>query len=164
MLRGAEERGELEGVKVCREAPIISHLLFADDSLILMHANKKNADSLINILNSYCAIPGQKVSDAKSSIFFSGNTEVEVKAEVCETLNIMTESLSDRYLGLPAMVGTDGSDCFRHLIDRVNGRINGWKEKLLSLGGKEILIKSIAQAVPMYAMTVFKIPKKISKE
>ena len=71
MLRGAEERGELEGVKVCREAPIISHLLFADDSLILMHANKKNADSLINILNSYCAIPGQKVSDAKSSIFFS---------------------------------------------------------------------------------------------
>ena len=163
MLRGAEERGELEGVKVCREAPIISHLLFADDSLILMHANKKNADSLINILNSYCAISGQKVSDAKSSIFFSGNTEVEVKAEVCETLNIMTESLSDRYLGLPAMVGTDRSDCFRHLIDRVNGRINGWKEKLLSLGGKEILIKSIAQAVPVYAMMVFKIPKKICK-
>ena len=128
-----------------------------------MHANKKNADSLINILNSYCAISGRKVSDAKSSIFFSGNTEVEVKAEVCETLNIMTESLSDRYLGLPAMVGTDRSDCFRHLIDRVNGRINGWKEKLLSLGGKEILIKSIAQAVPVYAMMVFKIPKKICK-
>ena len=26
MLKGAEERGELEGVKVCREAPVISHL------------------------------------------------------------------------------------------------------------------------------------------
>ena len=51
MLKGAEERGELEGVKVCREAPVISYLLFTDDSLILMHANKKNADCLSDILN-----------------------------------------------------------------------------------------------------------------
>jgi len=51
MLKGVEERGDLEGVKVCREAPIISHMLFADDSLILMHADKNNAECLIDILN-----------------------------------------------------------------------------------------------------------------
>ena len=32
MLRGAEERRELERIKICREAPTISHLLFTDDS------------------------------------------------------------------------------------------------------------------------------------
>ena len=74
MLKGAEERGELEGVKVCKEAPVISHLLFTDDSLILMHAIKKNADCLIDILNRYCVNSGQKVSEAKSSIYFSSNT------------------------------------------------------------------------------------------
>ena len=58
-------------------------------------------------------------------------------------------------------MGADRSDCFRHLIDRMNLRINGWMEKLLSMGGKEILIKSIAQVVPVYAMMVFKILKKI---
>jgi len=144
MLRGAEERGELEGIKVCREAPIISHFLFADDSLILMHADKKNADVLADILNRYCVSSGQKLSEAKSSIFFSANTDVDVKVEVCEALNIIMESLNDKYLGLPAMVGADRSDCFRHLIDRVMTRIDGWKEKMLSMGGKEILIKSIA--------------------
>ncbi|GJN11906.1 hypothetical protein PR202_ga30142 [Eleusine coracana subsp. coracana] len=53
----------------------------------------------------------------------------------------MTESLSDRYLGLLAMVGTDRSDCFRHLVDRVCMRTNEWKEKTLSLGGKEVLFQ-----------------------
>lgn len=85
------------------------------------------------------------------------------KQEACQTLNIMTESLSDKYLGLPALVGADRSDCFQHLIDRVRAKTKGWKEKLLSMEGKEILIKSIAQAVPVYAMMVLKIPKNICK-
>lgn len=94
---------------------------------------------------------------------FSGNTDVEVKAQVCQILNVMTESLSDKYLGLPALVGADKSDSFWHLVERVRTRIGGWKEKLLSLGGKEILIKSIAQAIPVYAMMVFRLPQKICK-
>jgi hypothetical protein len=163
MLKGAELRGEIDGVRVCRDAPMVSHLLFADDSLILMNADRKNALKLKDILDRYCASSGQKLSESKSSIYFSPNTIVEERAEVCQILNIMTESLNDKYLGLPAMVGIDKSECFRHLVDRVLARISGWKERLLSLGGKEILIKAIAQAIPVFAMMVFKIPKNICK-
>jgi hypothetical protein len=73
---------------------------------------------------------------------------VETKADVCEILNIMTESLNDKYLGLLALIGVDRgllaligvdrSDCFRHLIDRVRARISRWNEKLLSVVGKEV--------------------------
>lgn len=136
MIQGTEERGDLEGVKVCRSAPVVSYLLFADDSLILMHAGRKNAETLKDILDRYCQSSSQQVSVAKSSIFFSRNTGVEEKGDVCEILDIMTESLSNKYLGLPALVGANRSDCFKHLIDRVLSKTKGWKEKFLSLGGK----------------------------
>jgi hypothetical protein len=44
------------------------------------------------------------VSLAKSSIYFSPNTHVIMRAEICDILHIDTEALSDKYLGLPAKV------------------------------------------------------------
>lgn len=73
MINGAERRGEIEGVKACRDAPMISPLLFADDSLILMQADKRNAENLKSILDQYYASSGQRISEKKSSIFFSSN-------------------------------------------------------------------------------------------
>ena len=54
LLAHAEEIGNISGVKVCREAPTITNLLFADDSLILMKANQQNAETLKSILDLYC--------------------------------------------------------------------------------------------------------------
>jgi hypothetical protein len=68
------------------------------------------------------------VSKDKSSIFFSPNTLVEKREEVCTMLDIMTEALTDKYLGLPTMVGMDRNDCFQFLIDGICKRINGYRE------------------------------------
>ena len=99
------------------------------------------------------------MSVEKCNIFFSPNTKVEDRAQICTTLNIMTEALNDKYLGLPANVGMDKSNCFQFLIDRIITKISGWKEKLLSEGGKEILLKSVVQAIPTYTMFLFTISK-----
>jgi hypothetical protein len=89
-LLHAEEIGGIEGVKVCRNAPSVSHLLFVDDSLILLKADMNNAISLQQALDSYCAISGQLISVNKSIIYFSPNTNVEVKVYMCNTLYINT--------------------------------------------------------------------------
>jgi hypothetical protein len=103
------------------------------------------------------------VSEAKCSIFFSPNVDPDVRAEICSELNIMTEEISDKYLGLRALVGVDRSDSFLYLPERIIKRIEGWKEKFLSMGGKEILLKAIIQSISVYAMVVFNIPKKLCK-
>jgi hypothetical protein len=96
------------------------------------------------MLDAYCASSGQLVSAAKYSIYFGTNTLANNRVEVCKILDIWTKSLNEKYLGLPAMVDTDHSDCFKHLVDRVQILISGWKEKMLSMGGKETLIKAIS--------------------
>ena len=58
LIMHEEEVGNLLGVKVCRDAPSVSHLLFVDDSLILMRANATNATSLQRALDDYCAASG----------------------------------------------------------------------------------------------------------
>lgn len=70
-----------------------------------------------------------------------------------------SESLSEKYLGLPTDVGKSKEGCFRYLKDRVWKHVQGWMEKCLSAGGKEVLIKSVAQAIPTYSMSCFKLPR-----
>lgn len=56
------------------------------------------------------------------------------------------------------MTGKDKKKLFRGLEDRVWNRVNGWEGKLLSKAGKETLIKSVAQSIPNYTMSVFQLP------
>jgi hypothetical protein len=128
-----------------------------------MKADAPNAADVRRVLDLYCSSSGQLVSDPKSSIYFSPNTGEENKLAVCTALHIEAEALTEKYLGLPSHVGVDRSDCFQHLVDRVCKIISGWNMKNLSMGGKEILLKAVAQAIPSYAMSVFKLPKGICK-
>jgi hypothetical protein len=83
LLAHKEEVRGIEGVRVCRNAPSVSHLLFADDSLILMRADMINATSLRQVLEEYCANSGQMISESKCSIYFSPNVEVNSRADIC---------------------------------------------------------------------------------
>ena len=57
------------------------------------------------------------------------------------------------------MVGRSKRNTFAELKVRVASKLAGWKEKLLPIAGKEVLIKAVAQAVPTYTMSYFKLPK-----
>jgi hypothetical protein len=68
------------------------------------------------------------------------------------------------YLGLPSMVGRKKKSVFAYLKDRVWKRINSWKGKALSRVGKEIMIKSVLQAISSYVMSVYLLPDSTIKD
>jgi hypothetical protein len=48
--------------------------------------------------------------------------------------------------------------------ERLTKRWTNWVEKNMSTGAKEVLIKSVAQAIPIYSMGVFKLPATLCDE
>lgn len=50
---------------------------------------------------------------------------------------------------------------FQYLVDRVWHKLKGWKEKLFSQAGKEVMIKAVIQSLPAYTMQCFLLPKGI---
>jgi hypothetical protein len=155
LLHQAESNGSLRGIKVCPSAPSVTHILFADDSLILMRAKESDAQTLQNMLNLYEACSGQMINKEKSVIMFSPNTGENDRNHVMQVLNIQRQPMNDQYLGMPVHVGQNRSKVFAYLKERIWVRIQGWKEKMLSWDGKEILIKAVAQAIPTFVMGCF---------
>ena len=112
-----------------------------------------------SLLQRYCEASGQRINKDKSSIFFSKGCADALKQQVMRVLQVQNEKLSDKYLGLPADVGRAKEGAFKYLKDHIWKQVQGWMEKALSVGGKEVLIKSVAQAIPTYSMACFKLPR-----
>jgi hypothetical protein len=120
---------------------------------------KGDAQCLQEILSLYEELSGQMINKDKSVVMFSPNTSNSKRNEVMQALQINRQTMNERYLGLPVYVGRDKMKVFAYLKDRIWKRIQGWKEKMLSRAGKEILIKAVAQAIPIFAMACFDITK-----
>ncbi|CAM8999447.1 unnamed protein product [Rhodiola kirilowii] len=162
-LRQEQGRKNLRGIRICRGAPEINHLLFADDSVIFLRAARSEVDYLMETLRLYEDILGQKINLAKSEICFSNNVSAELKEYISDRLGMRQVSSFSKYLGLPVSFSNNKSEIFKFIVDRMWQKVQGWKEKTLSMAGKETLIKAILQAIPTYAMMCYKLPASLCK-
>jgi ribonuclease HI len=164
LLTKAESTNVLPGVPTSKKGPRLSHLFFADDSLLFCKASALHWNRLSEILSNYESASGQRLNQAKTSIFFSRNTPEIAKQEILRLSGIPSTQRYDKYLGLPAIVGKSRRQAFKSIKDRVWRRLNDWKLKLLSQAGKEVLLKAVIQAIPTYSMSIFLLPKGLCSE
>ncbi|KAK3221602.1 hypothetical protein Dsin_008627 [Dipteronia sinensis] len=67
----------------------------------------------------------------------------------------------ESHMGLPSFGGRNKRGLFNYIKDRMWERVKGWKGKLLSVGGKEVLIRSVLQSIPAYTMNLFRLLKSL---
>jgi hypothetical protein len=141
----------------------LNYLFFADDSLLFCRTNIDEWNNMQEILEMYEKSFGQRLNKEKMSLFFSKNTKVEVRAHIKALAGVNSTQSYEKYLGLPSLIGRSRIRSFKNIEGRIWNRINGWKEKFLTHAGKEVLLKSVIQAIPTYTMSVFKLPKTLCK-
>lgn len=116
------------------------------------------AEAIMDILRRYEKLSGQMVNLDKCEVSFSKSLIHDVRRRVSSVLGIKEVLSHDKCLGLPTLFQRSKKISFTGIKDRIWKKLQGWKEKLLSKAGKEVLIKAVAQAIPTYAMSCFRLP------
>lgn len=96
---------------------------------------------------------------SNQGIFFSSNVRLDKQRELSEILEVTIALEDSKYLGLHSLIGRSKKRVFGFIEDKVWQRIQGWKAKSISKGGKLVLIKNVAQSIPSYCMSCFLLPK-----
>ncbi|MCI07464.1 RNA-directed DNA polymerase (Reverse transcriptase), partial [Trifolium medium] len=95
---------------------------------------------------------------SKSEVFFSRNISYTAQQDLAGILQVRHVLGTGTYLGLPSMIGRSKKATFSFIKDRIWRRINSWRGRSLSKAGKEVMIKSVLQAIPSYIMSIYTIP------
>ena len=164
LIKKAETNDDIRGVSICRNGPRVSHLFFANDSIIFCKASISECEEVLKVLSLYENASRQQVNGGKIALFFSHNTNSSRREDILNLFGATPTTQFEKYLGLPPIIGRAKKKAFNAIKDRVWRRLQGWKEKLLSQAGREVLIKSIIQAIPPYTMCCFNFPLRLCAE
>ena len=88
----------------------------------------------------------------------------EVQDSIKALLGVPEIKQYEKYLGLPSFVGRRKRASLAYIKDRIWSKLQGWKEKLLSQVGREVLLKAVVQAILAYSMSCFKLPVTLCHE
>lgn len=94
----------------------------------------------------------------KSAITFSPNTSPQAIDDIKRIFSVGVTLSHDLYLGLPTFSFKSKRLQFAYIRERIYSKMQSCGSKFFSMGGREVLIKSVLQAIRRYAMSCFKLP------
>ncbi|XP_017629171.1 uncharacterized protein LOC108472176 [Gossypium arboreum] len=114
----AKANGRISATNVGRSNVSVSHLFFADDSMLFREASIERASNLKNVIKEYERLSGQLVNFDKSLIYFSGNIGSNIQHQVGRILGVQISNNPERYLRLPTMIGRQKKNAFVDVKER----------------------------------------------
>ncbi|KAJ9536687.1 hypothetical protein OSB04_un000160 [Centaurea solstitialis] len=141
----------------------LTHLCFADDIFVFTGGDVESVEVLKRALFLFEKRAGLSPNLSKSDVFF-GNVPDSTRDAILTCLPFRMGTFPIRYLGVPlSPVFLKVSD-YGGLLLRVKQRIQNWKMKTLSFGGRKQLIISVLQSLQLYWMAIFVFPSSVIHE
>jgi hypothetical protein len=139
---------------------VVSHSLFADDTLIFCEACPEQIHYVRLILLCFEAVSGLKVNLGKSEMVAVG--DVGNVGTLAAFLGCRVARLPMKYLGLPLGAAYKAASIWNEVIEKMERRLAGWKKLYLSKGGRVTLIKSTLSNLPTYYLSLFPVPVSVA--
>jgi hypothetical protein len=131
--------------------------------LAVRESSKAHVSTHYNDAQHSCGWPSHSAISSlvhKSELFYFGSAENRSKEFIelfcCKAF---------RYLGIPMHVQRLSNKDWNwsSVEEHFQKKLSSWKGKLLSSGGRLVLIKSIQPSLPMFTLSFFAIPKGVLK-
>uniref|UniRef100_A0A2N9GAG5 Reverse transcriptase domain-containing protein n=1 Tax=Fagus sylvatica TaxID=28930 RepID=A0A2N9GAG5_FAGSY len=164
MLKQVEGSGFIRGFKVNgtrSEEVCVSHLLYADDTMLMCDADPEQLMYIRLVLSGFEAVTGLRVNLAKSEMVPIGN--VGNLAVLADILCCQIGQLPLNYLGMPLGSSFKALSIWNPIIEKMERRLAGWQRLYLSKGGRLTLLKSTLSSLPTYYLSLFTIPVSVAK-
>ena len=138
----------------------ISHLFFADDTILFCDAFREQLLSIRSALSCFQAFTGLKVNVGKSEIVPIG--EVNNLAALASILHCRVGSLPMEYLRMPLGTSFKTVSIWNPILEKMEKKLSVWKHLYLSKGGRLTLLRSTLSSFPTYFLSLFTILKAVA--
>lgn len=145
------------GIEVCKNGSKISHLQYADDTIVFCPPDIPSLMNIKKVLILFELSSGLQVNFHKSSIL-GVNVDNYWLQTASSSLQCRIGSFPFTYLGLPIGGNSSRSSLWEPILDRMREKLSSWKGSLLSIGGRATLIKASLSSLPLYYMSIFPTP------
>ncbi|KAK1564769.1 hypothetical protein Q3G72_011280 [Acer saccharum] len=157
LFQKAHGLGMMEGAVFGNDSVHVSHLQFADDTIIFLRPKMEYLCNVRRILRCYELASGLKINFHKSCVIRVGRNIPDSDAWV-EAFNCQKAVLPINYLRLPFGNKKTSKATWDTILNRIRNRLAPWKRNFVNKGGRLVLIKSVLSSLPSYFMSVFRMP------
>jgi len=161
LFNRASASGYFKGLQTA-QGHYITHLQYADDSLIFLPNDFPSLLHAKRILCWFEIISGLKVNFYKSSLI-GINLDNDYTSSLANSVFCRSDTFPVRYRGLPLGANPNRLSTWKPVLSTIRAKLSIWKGNFLSMAGRLCLIKSVLSFLPLFYISVFVMPKGIIK-
>jgi hypothetical protein len=158
LIERAKSQGFLDGLVPHLVEDGLSILQYADDTILFIEDDLEKAKGLKLVLTAFEKLSGLKINFHKSELFCFGEAKDKTE-EYVQLFGCKEGEFPFRYLGIPMSPKRISNRDWRAVEERFQKKLSSWKGKMLSSGGRVVLINFVLSSLPKYMMSFFRVPK-----
>lgn len=163
MLSSASLLQIFSGISINNSGFQVSHLQFADDSILFIKNDLKSVMGVKQVLQCFELLSGLKINFHKSKMYGFGTDILNVPFWATR-MGCGIGTFPFTYLGMQLGSNPRNKSFWQPNINNMNRNLALWKSKLLNQAGKTVLLKSVINSTPNYWFNIFAMPKQVQDE